>query len=49
MALSPGTHLGPLDATAQIGVSGTGELYRKPKKSIAPEGSTRGILSIKYS
>ncbi len=28
MALPPGTHLGPYDVTAQIGVGVIGEVYR---------------------
>ncbi len=33
MALAPGVRLGPYEVTAQIGVGGMGELYRRALSS----------------
>ena len=55
MALTPGTRLGPYEITAQIGVSGMGEIYRtlEVKAQAGPEedlpvhwGDLRGYVAV---
>ena len=41
MALTPGTHLGVYEVTAQIGVGGMGEVYR------ATDGNLKRSVAIK--